>query len=127
MTMSNRLMEKKRDDGSVIYHVDRQKRTGQYFVTKDGSRSQADYLASIRLEGFDRLPSGLYRDGYGFTSGGAWIVSSLGRKFGTKLRVTLSTTQPPSVKDANGLTHVVINHNRLAAVNGVVRRIKKDR
>lgn len=123
--MAKRFLEKKRDDGSVIYRVDRQKRTGEYVINKDSS--QAKHVASIRFHDFDRLPTGLYSKGFGLTNAGSWILRSLGEEFGSKLRVTISASMPSAVKSANSLVKVIINHNRLTAANNIVRGIKKDR
>lgn len=120
-----RYIEKTREDGSHIFRIDRQKKIGMYIVNDDSK--QAEHVGKIQLQGFDRLPSGLWREGYGFTSAGAWLVSDLGKNFGTKLRVTLSSISPCGVRKSGNTVNVTINHNRLKAVNNVFRGIKKDR
>ena len=123
--MFKRFAEKKRDDGTVIYRIDRLKRTGEYIL--NGDCSQAKHVAKIHLHGFDRLPTGFYSNGFGLTLAGSWMLSSLGDQFGAKLRLTISASRPSKVQKSKGVVEVTINHNRLAAANNVVRGIKRDR
>lgn len=123
--MVKRFLEKKREDGSFIYRIDRQNKTGEYNLNSDSS--QAKYVAKITLHGFESLPTGLYSKGFGFTNAGAWLISSLGEQYGSKLRLTISATNPSSVKKTKSAVNVTINHNRLTAANNVVRGIKKER
>lgn len=123
--MAKQFIEKKRDDGSLIYRIDRQKKTGDYFVNSDSK--QAEYVQKIRLHGFDSFPSGLWREGYGFTAAGSWLISEVGKEVGGKLKVTLSAINPSGIRVTKGQTSVTINHNRLKAINNVFRGIKKER
>ena len=123
--MAKRFLEKQREDGSTIYQIDRQKKTGVYYLNPDCS--QAKYVTMISLHGFERLPTGLYSKGFGFTNAGSWLVSSLGKQFGSKLKLTISSVNPSNIKKTKTAVNVTINHNRLSAANNVVRGIKKDR
>ncbi len=123
--MVKKILEKLRPDGSVIYRIDRQKKTGEYVINSESS--QAKYIAKITLHGFEGLPSGMYSSGFGFTLAGSWLLSEFGKEFGSKLRLTLSATLPSSIKKKGTLVQVTLNHNKLKAANNAVRNIKRDR
>lgn len=123
--MVKKIVEKLREDGTVIYRIDRDKKTGEYALNSDSS--QAKYVAKVKLQGFDRLPTGMYANGFGLTNAGSWLLTSLGEEFGSKLRLTLSTIRPSEVKKSGNTVQVTINHNKLAAANNLVRSIKRER
>lgn len=123
--MVKKIAEKLREDGSVIYRIDRQKKTGEYVLNKDSS--QAKYVAKVKLHGFERLPTGMYAKGFGFTNAGSWLLAELGKEFGSKLRLTLSTILPSGIKKTGSTVQVTLNHNKLKAANNVVRNIKRER
>ncbi len=123
--MVKKIAEKLRDDGSVIYRIDRDRKTGEYVLNSDSS--QAKHVAKIKLHGFERLPTGMYSSGFGFTNAGSWLLSELGREFGSKLRLTLSATLPSGIKKTGSTVQVTLNHNKLKAANNVVRSIKRER
>lgn len=123
--MVKKFAEKLHDDGSVIYRIDRQKKTGEYVLNSDSS--QAKHVAKIKLHGFERLPVGMYSSGFGFTNAGSWLLSELGREFGSKLRLTLSATRPNDIKKTGSTVQVTLNHNSLKSANNVVRNIKRER
>jgi hypothetical protein len=77
--MVKAILEKLRTDGSVIYFIDRQKKTGEYVINSDSS--QAMYVAKITLHGFEGLPTGMYSSGFGFTDNARRLLS-LGRHGG---------------------------------------------
>jgi hypothetical protein len=119
------ILEKKRDDGTIIYRIDRVKKLGEYVL--NSGCSQAKQITKIRLHGFDKVPSGFYANGFGLTNAGSWLLSSLSKQYGVKLRITISATLPSKVKKSSGVVEVTLNHNRLSAANNIVRGIKKDR
>ena len=72
-------------DGNVVCRINGSTRKGAYFI-KDTSK-QHSQVPTIELHGFDRLPSGFTKGGYGFTAGGAFLLDRLYKKFDKRLRI----------------------------------------
>lgn len=79
--MVKKIVEKLREDGSVIYRIDPDRKTGEYVLNSDSS--QAKYVAKIKLHGFERLPTGMYSSGFGFANAGSSLLSGLGHEVGS--------------------------------------------
>lgn len=103
--MVKKMADKLCDEGSVIYRIDRDRKTGEYDLNSDSS--QAKHVATIKMRGFERRPTGMYSSGFGFTNAGSWLFS----EFGSKLRLTLSATQPSGIK-------LKALHERLVSAGG---------
>lgn len=73
----------------VVYIVNKKEKTIRYIINRSQDRDEKPY-AEILFEGFDKLPSGFYSDGYGITLGGYLIDKYLKDKFGTDLKLVIS-------------------------------------
>jgi len=123
--MAKRTIEKKRDDGSLIYKISKQRKIGRYYLNPDSS--QTVFVKEIELKGFDSFPSGLYRGGAGMTASGYTLLSKLHSIFGRGLRVCISATDESGYRKVRGGTKVTLNHEDLKRINAVVRDIKHER
>lgn len=125
MRMAQRYIEKKRDDNTIIYRIDRKNKRGVYKLNKDSW--QKDFLDEVEILGFDALPSGLYRDGKGFTAAGGSLVKRLSAEVDRPLRIRISADEPSDITQFQKSVRVTLNHARLRAVNSKFRAIRQAR
>ena len=118
--MAKRVIEKTDETGNCIFRIDRGTKSGTYYV-KQGSY-QRDLVPEIELEGFDTLPTGLWRDGKGFTKGGLRVLKAVAEEIDNP-KARLSTRRPSAIR---GRT-VTINHKDLKRIGATVRRIDSER
>lgn len=123
--MPGQVIEKRRQDGSLIYRLNREKRKGEYHINPDSS--QKGMLSKIDLDGFRTFPKALYPSGYGFRVSGTQLLKALSDKYGARLRVTLSSTKNPTITKRKTITRVVINEAALTQVNRNVSDVKRAR
>lgn len=123
--MVNRKVEKKRDDGSVIYRLDRDARKGDYYVNEESS--QAKYISEIKLDDFSTFPRTLYPTGFGFKVTGSQLLKELHDKYGAKLRITISASAESKIDLGKRIARVTINESALVSVNRVASEIKRKR
>ena len=121
----NQIVEKFREDKSLIYRLDREKKKGQYHLNADSS--QAKYIKQLKFEGFSTFPKFLYPTGFGLKVSGSQLLWALHKKYGTKLKLILSASKPSTVKKTKAVTTVTINTNKLTQANREVSDVKKAR
>lgn len=123
--MLNRKVEKKRDDGSVIYRLDRDTGKGNYYINEESS--QAKYITEIKLDNFATFPKTLYPTGFGFKVTGGQLLKELHDKYGAKLRITLSSSAQSKINVGKQTVRVTLNESSLVSVNRVASEIKRKR
>jgi len=121
--MKEYIVEQRREDGSIIYRINRARKTGVYKINKDSW--QRDYVKEIQFRGFEQLPSGLYRDGRGFTKPGQRLLRRLHDVFGSRLRLTIAADSASTIVRYERSTRVIINHDQLRAFGSRFREIKR--
>ena len=123
--MARRVIERKRDDGSTIYRIDRTRKTGVYRINKDSW--QRKWLKEIELRGVDSLPSGLYTDGRGITAAGSRLLEQLSDKYGTKLRLCIAGDRDSTIRKNKKTVKVTMGHDHLRALNNAYRGLRQER
>lgn len=118
-------VEKKRKDGSVIYRLNRETGSGDYYINSDST--QTKFLSEVTLEGFRTFPKTLYPTGFGFKICGTQLLGQLHNKFGSQLRVILSKLSPSKIKKTKRIIRVTINENALIQANRAVTDVKRKR
>ncbi|WP_299326397.1 Shedu immune nuclease family protein [Parasphingopyxis sp.] len=91
-----------------------------------GRTEQHELASVIYFHGFDKLPSGFYRDGYGFTTGYA-VLKALHEKYGKKLELHFDKIKKSGVQKLKTKTKVTINFNQFDTLQKTIRRIRKER
>lgn len=119
------IVEKFREDGSLIYKLDRVKQRGEYHINPGSS--QEKYLKQFKFEGFSTFPKALYPTGYGFKVSGGQLLRPLSEKYGKKLHLVLSATKPSGVSRTKTRVNVTVNADKLAQVNREVSDVKRAR
>lgn len=106
----------------LVYQLDTKRRRGKYFLRPNG---QSKWVANITLSGFDRLPSGLKKNGGGFPSGGYLLLRYLSDKFkGYKL--TIDAEKASGIQKSNGRYAVILNHGDLRQILRVLRAVNSE-
>ena len=123
--MAKQVIEKKRDDGSTIYRIDRARKTGIYQINEDSW--QRKWLAEVELRGVESLPSGLYTDGRGITAAGSRLLEQLNDKYGKKLRLCIAGDRDSSIRKNQKTVKVTLNHDDLRALNNGYRGLRQER
>lgn len=117
--------EKLDDDGNVIWRINRQTKNGYYKVKSDSS--QYKYCERITLKGFDRLPPGLWAEGYGLTASGSFLLQEIFDKYEKKVALTLVAKGKAQLDGRHSKTKAVIPIQTLSKVNQSVRAVKGKR
>ncbi len=120
------IIEHFNSEGELVYRINRKTKKGIYNIT--ASDRQMEILNNpIRLEGFDRLPTGFYQEGYGLTTAGNLIVQEISGRYGKKIDLTVTASGPGRI-DARGKTvSLVLSHQQVSKVSQSVRNIKRER
>jgi hypothetical protein len=105
-----------------VCRIDKPRKRGTYFLTKQKRRGQQEYLDQISLSGFTKLPSGLRRDGNGFASSGYLLLKHLSETLG-RFGLTIDKTATSSIEG----NKVVLSHDDLRTILRRMRTIKAER
>jgi hypothetical protein len=121
----HRINEKDPAKNELVLSIDKEKKTGEYFVNPKSS--QYKWIKKIDLLGFEKLPAGLRKDGLGFTSGssGYLIPSTLFEKFG-EFGLTISTTSKNIIEKVGNKYKVSLNYFDLRPVLDTLKSIKQE-
>lgn len=120
------VIQKKNEDGKIIWRVNRKTKKGYYRV--GDKYSQSKYFKRILLEGFVRLPSGFYtKDGYGLAASGSFLLQELYEKFSKKIDLTITATGNSRLDGRGRTTTVRILHSALSVLNQSIRSVKMKR
>ena len=123
--MSKRIIERKREDGTIIYRIDRKARSGVYRINSDSWRRK--WLREIELRGVESLPSGLYTDGRGITAAGSRLLEQLSNKYGNRLRLCIAGNRNSGIRKNQKTVKVTLNHDDLRALNSGYRGLRQER
>lgn len=114
------------DDGNLVCQIDKAKKSIIYYVKKDPAR-QGFEIPAIYIEGFERLPSGFYSNGFGITSGGYLIRDKLYSAFKENFILQISRTAKSKILKKKNDHLVILNYDDLQLIQNRIREIKKDR
>ena len=123
--MASRIIEKKTDDGHVIWHINQRTKRGYYKVLPESSSHKI--CERIELDGFDRLPAGFYAKGYGLTGGGSAMLREVNKKYNKKIALTIVAVGRSRIDARGKKVKVTIRHSELSSLNRTVRSIKSQR
>ena len=121
-----KYVEKQNSDSKVFCRINRAKKTGFYLILPKSSQNK--FCERILLDGFDTLPSGFYtNDGIGLTGGGILIFAEIAKKFGKKIKLTISKTRKSRLDSRGRISKITISHPALVDLNATVRATKRIR
>jgi hypothetical protein len=123
---SKNIVEHTDDEGNLVYRIDKKNKKINYYVKTDPGKDKFE-IPEILLEGFDKLPSGFYSNGFGITSGGYLIRNKLYEKFGENFTLKISSKGKSKILK-NGPNHLVIfNYDDLRTFQNRIKDIKNDK
>lgn len=106
--------------------IDRKKKKITYTIHPESS--QIKFIEKIHFEGYTTLPSGFYKEGYGFTSGGQFILQELYNQLGNnKLDITILKVGKSRIKELTRKYKIVFSYKDLSKVLTRLREIKRIR
>lgn len=119
------IIEHKNESGDLIFRIDKTKKVGEYFI-QESDRQAPAINNPIKLVGFNALPSGFYRDGFGLTYGGNFVVQEVHKKYGKMIDLTVVDAGKSHI-DARGKSiTLTISHKELTKLNASIRNIKRE-
>lgn len=114
------------EDGKLIYKVNKTDKLIEYFVKADG-KQKGYQISKIYFEGFEKLPTGFYSNGFGITTGGYLIKNKLYNTFGENFILQISNTSKSKVLKKGKSNLVVLNYEDFQTFQSRLRDIKKDK
>lgn len=118
------FFEIKDDKNQLICQINKSTKKGKYFVFK--ADKQKDILSGdISIEGFDKLPSGFYKDGFGLTMGGSWLLREIYALQNKKIALTITTKKHSTIDLRGKVLKLVLSELHLSALNDELRLIRK--
>jgi len=120
------IIEHKDEDDNLVFRINKQRKTGTYNILIE-DRQGAYVNNPIKLDGFIKLPSGFYRDGYGLTAGGNLALNEIHNKFNKKIDLTISATGQSKIDARGKILKVQFSHAQLSKLNETIRTIKRER
>jgi len=124
--IQSNLVEHTDDNGHLVYRLDKSKKAIEYFVKKDPTRQGFEF-DTIYFEGFDKLPTGFYSNGFGITSGGYLLRDKLYSKFKDKFTLLISNNSSSKIVKKGAKHLVILNYEDLSTFQDRIRDIKKDK
>lgn len=110
---------------SIVYKIDKRNKVIYYFISDKAP--QARFIISIKLEGFDRLPSGFYKSGFGLTSKGYYVLDRLYKNFNKRIDLIVSYSGKSKILILKNKLKVIINYAELFSVLLRLREISEER
>ena len=118
------LIIKKNAEGQVVAQINKKTKRGEYFLI--AGAKQADFISSIELTGFDKMPGGFFSSGRGLTGSGFFIAEKIFNKWKRKFRVVITAADPSKIsRQGLGVT-LQIKHADLQRLNQRYRKIKEQ-
>ncbi len=120
------IIEHKDDDGNLVFRINKRTKKGKYHLVN--ADKQTEFVRGpINLEGFDRLPSGFYKEGYGLTTAGHMILQEVYKRYSKKIRLTVTSGDKGRIDARGKYVTMVLPQKRLANIGQSIRSIKRER
>jgi hypothetical protein len=117
---------KRNDAGKTFVRIN--KKTGRGHYTISPKSSQHKYCEKVALEGFDRLPSGFYKnDGYCLSGAGTELFEEIADKYGKEISLTVTANGAFHIDGRGRKVRLTIPHRLLAEINSEKRSIRSQR
>lgn len=109
----------------LVYKLDKTKKVIRYFIHSDDGDSKP--YDEILFTGFEKLPSGVYSEGFGITTSGWLIDKYLREAFGDKFKFVISSYEASSAKKSGNEYTVTFNFKEFKKLQERLREIKAER
>ena len=112
--------------GKKVFAFEEKRSKGTYFVNPDCSFY--DLCKEMDFVGFNSLPKGFSRDGYGFASpAGTYLASALKESFGTNIKLCITSNGHSKAHKYRSVMHVTLNHFDYLRILDPLRHIRRER
>lgn len=120
------LLTHKDENNNLIYEIDKKAKKGKYYLIK--ADKQTEFLENpIFIDGFDKLPSGFYKDGFGLTTAGNFIVQEIFNKYNKKIQLTVTSKTVGKIDARGKFVSFILPHSQLSKLGQTVTTIKRER
>lgn len=109
----------------VAYIIDKKRKIINYFLAPKAPQSR--FIQGFTLVGFDQLPAGFYRSGFGLTSKGYYIVEEIANKFNKKIYLFISNDKTNKVIRLQNKVKITISYQELFRTLLRLREINQER
>jgi hypothetical protein len=123
-TAKANLLIKRNAEGTVIAQINKKTKRGEYILIPGAK--QADFISSIELTGFDKMPTGFFTSGRGLTGSGFFIAEKIFNKWKRKFRVVVTASGESKISRQGGGVTLQIKHSDLQRLNRTYRKIKEQ-
>ena len=123
--MANQIMHTD-ESGNLIYQINKKTKAGKYFLVK-ADKLRPYVQDPILLKGFDRLPKGFYKDGYGLTLAGQLVIQEISESKKKKVTLTVTTNKESKIDMRGKTIALTLSETFLNNTGGKIRVIKRER
>lgn len=107
----------------VVYRFYKKNKIIRYFINSEYSKPYNE----IVFQGFEKVPSGFYSEGYGITIGAYLIDKYLKDKVGEQFQLVIAKQEPTSIKKLLTGIKVVFNYKDFKKLQDKLREIKAEK
>ena len=111
--------------GDIVYKINKDDKIIEYFLLEKAP--QRRFIVSIKFEGFDRLPAGFYKSGFGLTSKGYYILDKLYKRFNKQIELIVSSSKKSKIYKLKTKLKIVMNYDELFRTLLRLREINQER
>lgn len=124
--MKRKIIIHKNKDGTLVYRIDPNTKIGEYHLVQDSNNSQK-VRTPIKLVGFERMPSGFYKEGYGLTAGGKSIIDEIYRRYEKSIDLTVTASRDSKLDARGKSVKLSLSQLVLSKAGEAARTIRKAR
>jgi len=123
--MPNQIIHKD-SNNKVIYQINKTTKRGKYFpIHADKLLPYLD--GPIILKGFDRLPKGFYKDGFGLTTAGSLVIQQVSQKKQKRIKLTVTSSKSSTINLRGKTIALTLSEDFLVDIGNKIRIIKRER
>lgn len=117
--MIKQLKNKKNE---VIQEIDELKKKITYTLCAESS--QRKHYKKIHIRGFTKLPSGFYKEGYGLSRDGQYVLRAITEHLASSFNLEFKRIGKSSVSKRRGIYTISFNHE---AYSGLLEKLRTER
>lgn len=123
--MANLIIHKDVND-KLIYQINKKTKRGKYFLVK-ADKLQPFLEGPISLVGFDRLPKGFYKEGFGLTLAGQLVIQQIFESKKKKIKLTVTSGKQSKIDMRGKAVSLSLSETFLEQTGLKVKSIKRER
>jgi hypothetical protein len=113
------------ETSALVFQCNKETKQGDYYLIPNST--QGKFIKTIKTVGFDKLPSGLNREGKGLPKGSGWLLlRSIKEKF-DEFDLIIDKENSSSIIRTRGRYKITLNHAELKLLIETVRAISTEK